>query len=286
MRGESCLWVWTAYSTKDTAEVVGLSQWAVRSCVREGLLDAQPDSLPLRFSFQDLKVLQTLKSLTKSGVSIRRAQRQLGELRDRCGDGRSLASLCIDAHDGHVVIRDETQVWRADSGQLVFGFQFEEPTGHVTSLPHRQELAGPEMMASLTADEWFDEALGCEESDPARAVAAYQQVLRQRPECTETLINLGRLYAEQEKVEEAVVCFNTALEIDPCEATALYNLGVIAQDGGRDDEAIAHYQGALSFEAGLAEAHYNLATLFDKLGDARSAIRHINEFRKFSKRRT
>ncbi len=265
--------------------MVGLSEWAVRTCVREGLLDAQPDVLPLRFSFQDLKVLQTLKSLTQNGVSIRRARRQLGELRSRC-EGRSLASLCIDAHAGHVVIRDEAQVWRADSGQLVFGFQFTEPTGEVTPLPHREPIAGPEFIASLTADEWFEEAMSYEEGAPLRAISAYQEVLRQRPECTETLINLGRLYAEQEQIDEAMECFATALEIDPSEATALYNLGVIAQDRGLDDDAIKHYQRAISFQPALAEAHYNLATIFDKLGDARQAIRHINEFRKFSKRRT
>ncbi len=277
--------MWTGYSTKDTAEVVGLSQWAVRSCVREGLLDASPDALPLRFSFQDLKVLQLLKSLTRNGVSIRRARRQLGQLRDRCGNGRSLASLSIDAHNGHVVIRGEEQVWRADSGQLVFGFQFTEPTGDLTPLPHREPL-GPEFIQSLTADEWFEEAVACEEGEPLRAIAAYKEVLRQRPECTETLINLGRLCAERDDVDQAVACFQAALDVDPCEATALYNLGVIAQDGGNDEKAIGYYETALSFETGLAEAHYNLATIFDKLGDARSAIRHINEFRKFSKRRT
>ncbi len=277
--------MWTAYSTKDTAEVVGLSQWAVRSCVREGLLDASPDALPLRFSFQDLKVLQTLKSLMRKGVSIRRARRQLGALRARCGE-RSLASICIDEHGGHVVVREQEQVWRADTGQLVFGFQFQEREGEVAELPNRAPLAEPTCTASLTADEWFEQALGSEESDPAAAMAAYQQVLRQRPECTESLINLGRLHAEQDQVDEAAACFETALDIDPCEATALYNLGVIAQDSGEDDVAIGLYEKALSFEAGLAEAHYNLATIFDKLGDARSAIRHINEFRKFSKRRT
>ena len=278
--------MWTGYSTKDTADVVGLSQWAVRSCVREGLLDASPDALPLRFSFQDLKVLQVLKSLTRNGVSIRRARRQLGELRERCCPDRSLASLSIDAHDGHVVVREEEQVWRADSGQLVFGFQFATPIGDVTPLPHRELALGPEFMESLTADEWFEQALACEEGEPLRAMAAYKEVLRQRPECTETLINLGRLHAERNEIDEASVCFEAALAVDPCEATALYNLGVISQDRGDDDKAIGYYETALSFETGLAEAHYNLATIFDKLGDARSAIRHINEFRKFSKRRT
>jgi tetratricopeptide (TPR) repeat protein len=277
--------MWTAYSTKDTAEVVGLSPSAVRSCVRGGLLDALPDALPLRFSFQDLSVLKTLKNLTQNGVSIRRAQRQLGVLRARC-PSESLASLNIDAHNGHVVIRDHHQVWRADTGQLVFGFQFEEQLGELTQMPHRTELAGPEFMASLTADEWFEQALACEESDSHLAIRAYEQVLKQRPDCAETLINLGRLHAENTNTEQASQCFRRALDVDPCEATALYNLGVISQDSGDDLAAIGLYEKALSYDRELAEAHYNLATIFDKSGDARAAIRHINEFRKLSKRRT
>lgn len=266
--------------------MVGLSQWAIRSCVREGLLDAAPDDFPLRFSFQDLKVLQTLKSLMCNGVSIRRARRQLRALRERT-PGRSLASMNLDALGGHVVIRGESQVWRADSGQLLFGFQLsEQPTSAVTALPHRDVDIEIELIASQTADEWFDEALALEESEPRRAIAAYREVLRQRPECTETLINLGRLYAENDDIDQATKCFEQALAIDPCEATALYNLGVIAQDCGLDDQAIAHYLRAISLESTLAEAHYNLATIYDKLGDARQAIRHINEFRKFRGRRS
>lgn len=278
--------MWTGYSTKDTAEVVGLSQSTVRTCVREGLLDAEPDRIPLQFSFQDLAVLKAIKSLTLSGVSIRRARRQLGILRAQRPNSGSLASLCIDAHNGHVVIRSEDQVWRADTGQLVFGFQFEEQRGEMTEMPARAAVPGPQFIQSLTADEWFDQALELEESDPLRAIGAYEQVLRQRPECTETLINLGRLHAEASELARASECFRHALDIDPREATALYNLGVIAQDSGSDEEAIRHYEAALTFDDKLAEAHYNLATIFDKSGDARLAIRHINEFRKLSKRRT
>lgn len=281
--------VWTAYSTKDTAEVVGLSQSVVRSCVREGLLSSRSDSIPLRFSFQDLKVLRALKSLTQSGVSIRRARRQLRELRDRClgedsGAESSLASLAIDAHNGHVVVRDQDQVWRADTGQLVFGFQFQEQQGEVAELPSRTALPAPQFIPSQTADEWFDQALDLEESSPEQAKQAYEQVLRQRPQCTETLVNLGRLHAESDMLEAASHCFRQALDIDPRESTALYNLGVISQDSGDDLEAIQYYEAALSIDRELAEAHYNLATIFDKTGDARSAIRHINEFRKLNKR--
>jgi tetratricopeptide (TPR) repeat protein len=57
----------------------------------------------------------------------------------------------------------------------------------------------------------------------------------------------------------------------------------VAQDSGREADAIIYYTRALELDAGLAEAHYNLATLFDQSGDARSAIRHINEYRKLTR---
>ncbi len=274
--------MWTAYSTKDTAEVVGLSESVVRGCVREGLLSS--DSIPLRFSFQDLKILRALKAVMQGGVSMRRARRQFGELRSRCEENETLASLSIEAHNGHVVVRDKDQVWRADTGQLVFGFQFQEQGGDVSELPSRAALPGPEFIASQTADEWFEQALHLEESSPEQAKSAYQQVLKQRPQCTETLVNLGRLFAESDKLDDAALCFKQALDIDPRESTALYNLGVISQDAGDDVEAIQYYESALSIDRELAEAHYNLATIFDNTGDARAAIRHINEFRKLNKR--
>ena len=69
----------------------------------------------------------------------------------------------------------------------------------------------------------------------------------------------------------------------PAEATAYYNLGVLAQDAGKEAEAIELYRRALELDPQLAEAHYNLATLFDQSGDSRSAIRHINEYRKLTR---
>lgn len=262
---------------------MGLSESAVRKCVRDGLLDARVDRWPLRFSFQDLKVLKLLKGLTQQGVSGRRARRQLCMLRARVARG-SLSSLAIDAHNGHVVVRSDGQVWRADSGQMIFGFQFPEQDGVVTEIPACQKPE-PETLPYQTADEWFEQAFACEESDPARAMKAYEQALKQRPDCTESLINLGRLHAEAGNIDQAGLCFRLALDIEPQEATALYNLGVIAQDVGKDNEAIDYYELALGFDGEIAEAHYNLATIFDRAGDARAAIRHINEYRKLVKRR-
>lgn len=277
--------MWTAYSTRQAAEFVGLTESAVRSCVRAGVLSTDSSTIPHRFSFRDLLVLKVVKKLVAAGVSPRRIRRQLSELRQRLPQQTSLAELTITCHDGHVVVRDDKQAWRASDGQMLFPFSVEEPpeTNQVTPIPVRRVTAAPEPVVGWTADEWFDRALELEEEDPIAAIAAYQRALRLRPDCTETLINMGRLHAENGEPETAAAAFRRALELQPEDPTALYNLGVVAQDAGDDDDAIELYKRALHIDPSLCEAHYNLATIFDRTGDARSAIRHINEYRKLTR---
>ena len=91
------------------------------------------------------------------------------------------------------------------------------------------------------------------------------------------------MLAETGDADAARSAFARALELDPDEATAYYNLGVLEQDAGNEADAIHMYHRALELDPTLAEAHYNLATLFDRTGDARAAIRHINEYRKLTR---
>jgi len=274
--------VWSAYSTRDAAEFVGLTESAVRSCVRAGLL-AQ-DTSRLRFSFRDILVLKMVKGLLGDGVSLRRARRELAALRARGPREASLASLSVAASGGHVVVREGERAYRADNGQLFLDLDlFPASTAEITAMPIRQEAAGPEPMMERTADEWFEYALAMEEADPDEAIAAYQRVLGMRGACSETSINLGRLYAELGKTDEAESCFRNALANNPNDATAIYNLGVVAQDRGADEEAVGLYRRALELDPGFAEAHYNLATIFDRVGQAQAAIRHINEYRKLTR---
>jgi DNA-binding transcriptional MerR regulator len=279
--------VWTDYSTSQVAEFVGLSEAVVRSCARAGLLSPKPRGQPLRFPFRDLSVLKIVKTLTSQGVPLRRLRRQLTALKRQLPDDASLASVSIAATGGHVVVRDRDCQWRVDSGQLMFDFDgaLAAPGGELQPMPVRREAPGPEPVPGPTADEWFERGLLLEEDEPEAAIAAYRRALSLQPDCVETLINLGRLYAETGEMEAATACFRQAIEIDPRDATAVYNLGVVAQDAGRDDEAIQLYRRALALDPGLAEAHYNLATVFDRTGEPQAAIRHINEYRKLVKPR-
>jgi tetratricopeptide (TPR) repeat protein len=158
-----------------------------------------------------------------------------------------------------------------------------EGLGELRELPRPTDGPVPMAVAPATADQWMSRAQILEERDPVAAIDAYRRSLRLRPDCTEAWINLGRLFAESNDGQAARDCFKSALELDPAEATAYYNLGVLAQDAGKESEAIELYRRALELDQHLAEAHYNLATLFDQSGDSRSAIRHINEYRKLTR---
>lgn len=294
--------MWSGYSTRDAAQLAALPESAVRSCARAGLLSAGAADLPARFSFQDLAVLKSVKGLVGQGVSLRRIRRQLGALRRRLDGQTGLSSVTLGSWRGQVVVREGGCSWQADSGQLLldFGAAIQAgagavagragapappppPTGQIATMPIRREAPAPEPAFGLTADQWFERATDLEEADPAAAIECYQRALHLRPDSSETLINLGRLYAESGQFDAATDSFTRAIEIDPRDPTALYNLGVVAQDMGRDPEAIELYQRALGLDPLLAEAHYNLATIFDRTGDPRAAIRHIHEYRKLTR---
>ncbi|HWM85462.1 MAG TPA: tetratricopeptide repeat protein [Kofleriaceae bacterium] len=273
--------MWSGYSTRDAAHLAGLTESAVRSCARAGLLSETAGGLPARLSFQDLAVLKSIKELARGGVSWRRIRRELLELRRRAPSG--LSSLHLSASGRHVVVREGSCAWQADSGQILLDFGLAQPGGEVAAMPIRREAPAPQPAPGLSADQWFDRGTDLEEEDAGAAIEAYRHALHLRPDCTETLINLGRLYAENGAVQQAAESFSRAMELDPRDATAVYNLGVVAQDMGRDGEAIQLYERALGLDPALAEAHYNLATIFDRTGDPRAAIRHIHEYRKLTR---
>jgi tetratricopeptide (TPR) repeat protein len=286
--------VWSGYSTRDAAHLAGLTESAVRSCARAGLLSDGAGALPPRLSFQDLAVLKSIKELAAGGVSWRRLRRELVELRRRTPPSAGLSSLHLAAHGRHVVVREGSCTWQADSGQILFDFDididFGAPAakrspvrGEVAAMPLRREAPAPVPALGLTADQWFERGAELEEEDAAAAIEAYRHSLHLRPDSTETLINLGRLHAESGAVEEAADYFSRAMELDPRDGTAVYNLGVVAQDMGRDEDAVRLYRRALELDPALAEAHYNLATIFDRTGDPRAAIRHIHEYRKLTR---
>lgn len=278
--------MWSSYSARQAAQLIGLPESAVRACIRSGLV-GQGGDVPARLTFRDLAALRAVKSLVDGGVPAARARRELTMIVRQMPPGTSITNLPLEARAGHVHLRGAASP--ASGPQLELPLEVTPPppvpavTGELCALPPRAAPPAPALAPAVTADEWLARALALEESEPAAAIDAYRRCLRLRPDSTEAWINLGRLYAETGEAASARECFTTALRLDPADATALYNLGVVAQDAGAESEAIDLYTRALELDPGLAEAHYNLATLFDQSGDARAAIRHINEYRKLTR---
>jgi hypothetical protein len=276
--------VWTSYSARHAAQLIGLPESAVRSCIRAGLVGT-PGTVPAQLSFRDLAALRTVKALVDAGLPLSRVRRELVAIQQGLPAGASLAELTVDARDGRVHVRGTST--QPASGQLALPFDIaiepEPAPAEVHELPRPPDAPVPSAVPPATADQWLARAQLLEERDPVAAIDAYRRSLRLRPDCTEAWINLGRLFAENSDPSAAGECFRSALELDPADATAYYNLGVLAQDAGKESDAIEHYRRALELDPQLAEAHYNLATLFDQSGDSRSAIRHINEYRKLTR---
>jgi hypothetical protein len=277
--------VWTSYSARHAAQLIGLAESVVRSCIRDGLVGT-PNTVPAQLSFRDLAALRTVKALIDAGLPLPRVRKELLEIQKQLPAGTSLAELTVEARNGQVHVRGTPPPRGASAGQLALPFDVTiDPGdgGELHELPRPPVAPMPAAVPPATADQWMSRAQLLEERDPVAAIDAYRRSLRLRPDCTEAWINLGRLFAESNDAVAARDCFKSALDLDPAEATAYYNLGVIAQDGGKESEAIDLYRRALELDPQLAEAHYNLATLFDQSGDSRSAIRHINEYRKLTR---
>jgi len=273
--------VWTSYSARHAAQLIGLPESAVRSCIRDGLVGA-PGTVPAQLSFRDLSALRTVKALVDAGMPLARVRKELVQIARALPAGTSIAELTVEARGGQVHVRGTSA---EGSGQLALPFEvaLETTAGELRELPKQPDAPVPIAVRPATADEWLSRAIALEERDPVAAIDAYRRSLRLRPDSTEAWINLGRLFAESGDEPAARDCFKSALELDPDDATAFYNLGVLAQDAGKESEAIEAYGKALALDPQLAEAHYNLATLYDQAGDSRSAIRHINEYRKLTR---
>ena len=278
--------MWTSYSARHAAQLIGLAESAVRSCIRDGLVGA-PGTVPAQLSFRDLAALRTVKALVDAGLPLPRVRRELVAIQRRLPTGTSIAELTVEARDGQVHVRGESPTGDA-FGQLALPFDVViEPAtvapAELHELPRPPVGPVPVAVPPATAEQWFARAQLLEERDPVAAIDAYRRCLRLHEDSTEAWINLGRLYAEASDHDAARECFLRALAIDSADATAHYNLGVLLQDAGKETEAIAAYRRALELDATIAEAHYNLATLFDQAGDSRAAIRHINEYRKLTR---
>ncbi len=180
-------------------------------------------------------------------------------------------------------MRDRDGHWAADSGQLLMDFEVAPAAGSsVAFLDHGAGPAG-DTDTSDDADTWFRRAEALETPNPKAAEKAYQEALARRPEFIDAYLNLGAMWCEAGRANEAVELYEHALALCPPSALVFYNRAVALEDQQRAGEAIASYERALELDPALADAHYNIGRLQEELGDARGALRHFSAYRRLQR---
>ncbi|MBO0351090.1 DUF563 domain-containing protein [Phormidium pseudopriestleyi FRX01] len=96
------------------------------------------------------------------------------------------------------------------------------------------------------------------------SLRCYLKALELQPDLisADFLLDLGSEFAEQNQIDEAIVCYNQALKINPNHTKSYLNLGVMWRKKGESSKAIALYQKALALESNLHSAYFNLGNVF------------------------
>lgn len=275
----------TGFSTLEIKRMLGLSPARLQAYVKAGLLCPQRGhDGELRFSFQDLLLLRTAEGLVTERLPPRRVRDALQRLRRRLPIEQPLTGIQLGTEGGHVVVRDGTTTWRADSGQGLLTFS--DATASIRPEHAHEGAAIAELRPATpgdgphpTADDLYQLGCGLEDSAPEAARVAYHRVLVLDPTYADAHVNLGRLMHVSGDHSFAEEHYRAALALRPDDATALFNLGVVLEDRGRPTAAVEMYEATLAVDPANADAHFNAARLHDSAGHYEAALRHLREYR-------
>jgi protein O-mannosyl-transferase len=98
------------------------------------------------------------------------------------------------------------------------------------------------------------------------AVREFEQARRLKPDDAQAYVNLGGVSLRTGKLQEAIGYYEQALRINPHFAAAHKGLGVALARTGNQSEAAWHYEQSLRFKPDDAEAHSYLGLALKRLG--------------------
>lgn len=129
--------------------------------------------------------------------------------------------------------------------------------------------------AALAAQHDVDEASGNKEAaknDYETAMLEEKTAIKLDPKFASPHIILGQIFANQDKMPEAIAEFKQALAIKPTMFTANLDLGISYLRNGDVDGAIAAFKRASELRPEEPVPHINLGLLLDQKGNHKEAI--------------
>ncbi|MFQ5538615.1 MAG: tetratricopeptide repeat protein [Gemmatimonadota bacterium] len=139
----------------------------------------------------------------------------------------------------------------------------------------RSEAAYRKALQIRPGDERIEENLGLLYSQAGRpqdAVRVFQESLSANPDRPLVWVNLGIALAAQGDAAGARAAYENAIRQNPHEALAYFNLGNLLQRSERFEEAAAAYRKAVAADPGLGRAHFELARTLIRLGRYAEAL--------------
>ena len=240
-----------AYSTREVAELLGLSTARVRSLMRS-VTPQRNTTGPASFTFQDLVLLRTAKGLIDATVPARRVTKALQALASQLPTDRPLSAVRVQIDGDRVIVRDSASSWEPESKQTVLDFSMRELGDKVA--PLARESVQHALRTASSAEDLFQAALESEEiGAAAEAESAYRNTIAADPAHVSAHINLGRLRHVGKALEEAEQLYRRAIELEPSHPTARFNLGVVLEDRGATGEAIEQYREAARLDPRVAD---------------------------------
>ena len=109
------------------------------------------------------------------------------------------------------------------------------------------------------------------------AIAHFSEVQRLKPDSVVSHNNLGVAYSKLGRIEIAIKEFKTAIQIDPQSVDAYFLLGTLYSSLERYDEAITSYKKAVSLKPDHSEAHFKLGWIFHQKGKLLFAIKELQK---------
>ncbi len=105
--------------------------------------------------------------------------------------------------------------------------------------------------------------------------ALWQTTLAKNPACFVAHSNLGNLYLQQGRIDDALRHTREAIALRPGFAEIHNNLGNALLAQGRDTDALAEFQKAVALRPTLAVAHFNIGNLFLRQNRPDLALHHF-----------
>jgi protein O-mannosyl-transferase len=106
-------------------------------------------------------------------------------------------------------------------------------------------------------------------------VAFWQDNAGKTPRNPRVFLNLGRAMERQGDLQGAEKAYRTASLLDPEQTDSLVNLGLIYIQWNRLPDALAQFKAALAKDQNLAEAHNNMGKVYGMMGQLDEALKEF-----------